>query len=56
MNSSQEHSELKDFNVAVIGGGMVGLVAAIGLSRAGLNVDLYESRVSISFMLCSGLR
>ena len=36
----------KDFKVAVIGGGMNGLLVTIGLQRAGLEVDLYEAAVS----------
>jgi 2-polyprenyl-6-methoxyphenol hydroxylase-like FAD-dependent oxidoreductase len=46
MKSVQECLGTKDFNVAIIGGGMVGIVAAIGLSRAGINVDMYEAKVS----------
>ncbi|KZV73542.1 FAD/NAD-P-binding domain-containing protein [Peniophora sp. CONT] len=33
----------KDFTVAIIGGGVVGLVCAIGLARAGVQVDLFEA-------------
>ncbi|TFK70740.1 FAD/NAD(P)-binding domain-containing protein [Pluteus cervinus] len=33
----------KDFTIAVVGGGMVGLACAIPLSRAGLNVTIFES-------------
>lgn len=32
--------------VAVIGGGICGLTLAIGLQRAGIDVDLYEAAVS----------
>ncbi|KJA28656.1 hypothetical protein HYPSUDRAFT_129090 [Hypholoma sublateritium FD-334 SS-4] len=33
----------KDFNVAIVGGGMCGLSCAIGLSRAGIDVRVFES-------------
>ncbi|TFK70739.1 salicylate hydroxylase [Pluteus cervinus] len=33
----------KDFTIAIVGGGMVGLACAIPLSRAGLNVTIFES-------------
>ncbi|VDB92183.1 unnamed protein product [Peniophora sp. CBMAI 1063] len=33
----------KDFNVAIVGGGIVGLICAIGLARAGVQVDVFES-------------
>ncbi|KAH7923897.1 FAD/NAD(P)-binding domain-containing protein [Leucogyrophana mollusca] len=33
----------KDFRVAIIGGGMCGLACAVALSRAGIQVDIYES-------------
>lgn len=42
---SQETNS-RPLKVAVIGGGMCGLAAAIGLQRAGLEVDLYEAAVS----------
>ena len=38
----------RPLKVAVVGGGICGLAAAIGLSRAGVDVDLYESAVSSS--------
>ena len=37
----------KDFSVAIVGGGMCGLLTAIGLSRAGIEVDIYEAAVSL---------
>ena len=36
---------LKDFHVAIVGGGMCGLACAVYLSRAGIKVDLFESAV-----------
>ena len=36
----------KDFNVAVVGGGMCGLAAAYSLARAGVTVDVFEAAVS----------
>ncbi|KAH7914736.1 hypothetical protein BJ138DRAFT_999357 [Hygrophoropsis aurantiaca] len=33
----------KDFHVVIIGGGMCGLACAVALSRAGIQVDIYES-------------
>ena len=33
----------KDFRVAIVGGGMVGVACAVRLQRAGLQVDLFES-------------
>ena len=33
--------------VAVVGGGLCGLTVAIGLQRAGLDVNLYEAAVSL---------
>lgn len=34
--------------MAIVGGGVVGLVCAIGLARAGVQVDLFEAAVRIS--------
>ncbi|KAI0060945.1 FAD/NAD-P-binding domain-containing protein [Artomyces pyxidatus] len=33
----------KDFSVAVVGGGICGLVAALGLIRSGIKVDIFEA-------------
>ncbi|KZV73546.1 hypothetical protein PENSPDRAFT_682834 [Peniophora sp. CONT] len=33
----------KDFTVAIVSGGIVGLICAIGLARAGVQVDIFES-------------
>lgn len=41
MNGSDE--KLK---VAVVGGGMCGLAVAIGLMKAGIDVNIYEASVS----------
>jgi salicylate hydroxylase len=38
-----QQPQSKDFNVAIVGGGMCGLVLAIALNRAGIEVDLFES-------------
>ena len=37
----------KDFNVAVVGGGICGLAVAVGLRKAGIEVDIYEAAVSL---------
>ena len=39
----------KDFQVTIIGGGIVGLVCAIGLARAGVHVDIFEAAVCFFF-------
>lgn len=36
----------KDFKVAIVGGGMCGLACAIGLTRAGVDVEIFEAAVS----------
>ncbi|KZV73524.1 FAD/NAD-P-binding domain-containing protein [Peniophora sp. CONT] len=33
----------KDFSVAIVGGGITGLILAIGLARAGMQVDVFEA-------------
>ncbi|THH13371.1 hypothetical protein EW146_g6830 [Bondarzewia mesenterica] len=33
----------RDFRVAIVGGGICGLLCAIGLSKAGIRVDIFES-------------
>ncbi|PBK76907.1 salicylate hydroxylase [Armillaria solidipes] len=33
----------KDFTVAIVGGGMCGLACAVGLSRSGIRVDIFEA-------------
>ncbi|THH10192.1 hypothetical protein EW145_g1488 [Phellinidium pouzarii] len=38
-----DNERTKQLKVAVVGGGMCGLVAALGLRKAGIDVDLYES-------------
>lgn len=38
--------ESKDFSVAIVGGGIGGLSAAIGLLRAGIRVHIFEAAVS----------
>jgi salicylate hydroxylase len=36
----------KDFEVSIVGGGIGGLSAAIGLLRAGIPVQVFEAAVS----------
>lgn len=36
----------KDFKVAIVGGGLCGLALAVGLLKAGINVEIYEAAVS----------
>ena len=38
----------KDFKVSIVSGGMCGLMCAVGLRRAGIAVEIFESTVSIS--------
>ena len=38
-------SSQKDFTVAIVGGGIVGLTCAITLARAGIEVDVFEAAV-----------
>ena len=38
-------SSQKDFTVAIVGGGIVGLTCAITLARAGIEVDIFEAAV-----------
>ncbi|VDB95787.1 unnamed protein product [Peniophora sp. CBMAI 1063] len=33
----------RDFSVAIVGGGIVGLICAIGIARAGVQVDVFET-------------
>ena len=40
-------SEIKDLNVAIVGGGYAGATAAIALSQLGANVNVYEQAKSI---------
>jgi 2-polyprenyl-6-methoxyphenol hydroxylase-like FAD-dependent oxidoreductase len=39
-------TNLKDFDVSIVGGGIGGVVAAVGLLRAGISVNLFEAAVS----------
>lgn len=41
----------KDFKVAIVGGGVVGLTCAVGLRRAGIKVDVFESAVRMFVIL-----
>ncbi|EEB89231.1 hypothetical protein MPER_12697 [Moniliophthora perniciosa FA553] len=41
----------KDFNVAIIGGGMCGAAAAYGLARSGIPVHVFEAAVSESLQI-----
>ncbi|KAI6007119.1 hypothetical protein EDD15DRAFT_2383961 [Pisolithus albus] len=40
---TKEHKTLKAFHVAVVGGGLCGLLCAVYLTRAGIKVDVFES-------------
>lgn len=40
-------SSQKDFAVAIVGGGIAGLVCAVGLARAGIEVDVFEAAVRV---------
>ena len=42
----------KDLTVAIIGGGLVGLVCAIGLAGAGVQVEIFEAAVSLKQVCC----
>ena len=44
-------SSQKDFTVAIIGGGVVGLVCAIGLAKAGIHVEVFEAAVHNTILL-----
>lgn len=37
----------KDFTVAIVGGGMCGLVCAYALKRAGIAVEVFEAAVRV---------
>lgn len=41
----------KDFKVAIVGGGVVGLTCAVGLRRVGIKVDVFESAVRMFVIL-----
>ncbi|KAH8117595.1 FAD/NAD-binding domain-containing protein [Phellopilus nigrolimitatus] len=43
MSSGEANRVSKDLKVAVVGGGMCGLAVAIGLQKAGVDVDIYEA-------------
>ena len=45
MSTSQTNGQGRPLKVAVVGGGMCGLAVAIGLTRGGIDVDIYESAV-----------
>jgi len=44
-------AQRKDFKVAIMGGGIGGLVLALGLARGGIHVDIFEQAVRNSNML-----
>jgi monoamine oxidase len=35
----------KDFRIAIVGGGMIGLAAAVSLARVGIEVEVFEATV-----------
>lgn len=37
----------RNFKVAIVGGGVCGLALFVALTKAGLDVDLYEAAVSV---------
>lgn len=43
---SSEKAE-KGFKVAIVGGGMIGLVCAVVLAQAGVDVEVYEATVRL---------
>ncbi|KLO12590.1 FAD/NAD-P-binding domain-containing protein [Schizopora paradoxa] len=43
MNGASATPTKKDLRVAVVGGGICGLICAVGLTKAGVNVHLYEA-------------
>ena len=38
----------KDFTIAIVGGGIVGILCAIALAREGVDVDVFEAAVRLS--------
>ena len=54
MNGSPTPSQAKAPSVAIIGGGVCGLVCAVSLMKKGVDVQLYEASVRPNhFILCS---
>ncbi|KAL5490522.1 hypothetical protein ACEPAI_5355 [Sanghuangporus weigelae] len=47
MDTAGTNGHKRPLKVAIIGGGVCGLAAAIGLIRAGLDVDIYESATKL---------
>jgi len=43
-----EDVQVKDFKVALVGGGICGLTCAIALARVGVSVEVFEAAVSPS--------
>lgn len=41
----------RDFRVAIVGGGICGLLCAIGLTKGGFEVDIFESAVSVAIQV-----
>lgn len=41
-------TERRSLNVAIVGGGVVGLTCAVALLRAGVHVELFEAAVGLS--------
>ena len=44
---SDTHNTATKLEVAIVGGGIVGLICAIAMVREGINVQLYEATVRI---------
>ena len=38
----------KDFTIAIVGGGIVGILCAIALAREGVDVDVFEAAARLS--------
>lgn len=51
MSSSSLPPQVKNLRVAIIGGGVCGLVCAVSLMKAGVEVQLYEASVRHRYQL-----
>lgn len=45
----------RDFNVAIVGGGVCGLTCAIALLQKGINVEIFDAAVRFPFTVSSFL-
>jgi flavin-dependent dehydrogenase len=46
-NNNMHNGHSKNFNVAIVGGGMGGLALAVSLTRGGVKVDIFEQAVIV---------